>query len=104
MLYLLNSPILTAYGLWQFRPLSEKEAQQLAAQGFISAIGHEASALLLSQRLQQSVATQRISVTMEPQDQAIVLRLTTRLPEGKVLSAEELAVIPCELGLLERLE
>lgn len=103
MLYLLNSPILTAYGQWQFRPLSEAEAQQLAAQGFTSAIGHEASAQLLSQRLQQAVPTQRISIHMEAKDQAIILRLTTRLPEGKVLSHAELAALPCELGLLERI-
>jgi hypothetical protein len=40
---------------------------------------------------------------MQPGDQALVLRLTARLPEGAVLDADALARHPHELGLLTRL-
>jgi hypothetical protein len=40
---------------------------------------------------------------MAPGDQALVLRLRERLPEGKVLGETELASLPYELAWLERL-
>jgi hypothetical protein len=46
----------------------------------------------------------RVAIQMQPGDRAIVFRLLTRLPEGVVLSAEELTALPFELGLLERVE
>lgn len=45
----------------------------------------------------------RIAITMRPGDLALVLRIKSRLSEGKVLSEEEFGSIPFELGWLERL-
>lgn len=103
-LYLLNSPILPGFGRYEFEgPVAPQEARRLVADGFVSAIGHEATARLLTHILGQAVAVNRQRIHMRPGDQALVLRLKQRLPEGRVLSFEEISELPFDLGLLRRL-
>ena len=99
---ILNSPVLTTYGTFEFHPISLEEAERLLADGFYSAVGHETSARFLTALLGREVEANRVQIEMEPGDWALVLRLKTRLPEGKVLTEEELGVVPYELGLLIR--
>lgn len=105
MIYILNSPVLTAYGLWRFSgPLTPKAAREkLAEQPVQSAIGHAATAILLSELLEHEVKVQRQAVTFTPGDAALVFRLKARPPEGVVFNLEELRALPYELAWLEYL-
>ena len=104
VIYILNAAIIPSYGKYIFRRMEIEEARELVKQGFVSAIGHEGTARVLSEMLGTEIPVNRIRVSMEPRDKAIVFRLLQRLPEGKVLSREELEKVPFELGLLERIE
>ena len=68
----------------------EEAKQILTNNPFVSAIGHEATAKLLSQLLGINIPVNRVSVFFEPDDIGIHFFLKQRLPEGKVLSQEEL--------------
>ena len=75
--------------------IDEKEARKwLENNQFISAVGHESTAKIISQKLGMEVKPNRIMVKMKEGDIAIVFQLLQRLPEGKVLSEQELQQIP----------
>jgi hypothetical protein len=101
--YVLNSPVLTGYGDWRFEgPIAIERAKELMQGGFVSAMGHPASARFLGEQLGIEVPVHRVAIAMQPGDQAIVLRLKGRLPEGAVLTEEQMRALPFELGLLTR--
>jgi len=56
----------------------------------VSAVGHESSAQLMSELLGREVPARRVQVALEDGDEAIVLQIAQRLPEGKVLTYKEL--------------
>ena len=107
-LILLNTSTLTSYGTFTYRPLSLEEARELVretvAQGIAvrSAIGHEATAELLTRLLQYPVAAQRIEVRQAVNETVLVFKLKGRVAEGRVLTLAELEEVGYEFGLLTR--
>jgi len=107
MVYILNSAVLTNFGTFKYSPISLTEAKELLLRNeFISAVGHEETAKLMSTLFEIEIPTNRISVKMEKGDVAIVFRIKTRLGEGEVLSEEKLKEMmdKIEIGLMEKIE
>ena len=102
--FVMNSPVLTAYGLFRYEKFDLGQAKQFLALGFTSAVGHASTAAFVSVLLGVEIPLQRVAIEMMPGDQALVLRFLTRLPEGALLTPDEIAALPHEFGLLQRLE
>lgn len=103
-LYLLNSPVLTEYGNYCFSgPLDVEDVQLLLKKdSFVSAIGHQSTATHLSNILGITIPCQRIQISMDPGDKAVVYRLKNRPDEGVTFDVDALAKQSFELSLLER--
>ena len=69
---------------------SEDEVKRVIASGFVSAIGHESTAKIVSSRLGILVPVNRVSIQLKPSDVLVVFQLLTRLPEGKILTEDEI--------------
>ena len=73
------------------KKISEEMVKEiLSKQNFVSAIGHESTARLISKKLGIEVPANRIQIKAKKGDKIVVLQLLQRLPEGKVLTEEEL--------------
>ncbi|RKX61510.1 MAG: hypothetical protein DRP29_00040 [Thermodesulfobacteriota bacterium] len=84
------------------RRISAEEAKKLLEkEKFVSAIGHKTTAQFLSELLGMEIEMNRRTVFMEPGDKAIHLFLKERLPEGKILSEEEMKSVKYWLVLSE---
>jgi hypothetical protein len=105
--YLINALVVPFRGdraKFEIEKISIEQARVLTANGFTSVIGHASTAELLSQLLKVSVPTQRIQVFFEPGDTAVAFVLLSRIPEGKVLSSEEINSIGYIIYKITRLE
>jgi hypothetical protein len=84
------------------RMTQEQFAAHLRAGGFVSAIGHASTAAFLAERLGIQVPENRINVAVEPGVLLYVVQIKGRLPEGKVLSGEEIEAMPVEYWLVSQ--
>lgn len=73
-----------------YKEISLQEARKLVKQEFISAVGHHATAILMSKILGVMVPCNRIQISVSPGDCILVFQLLIRLEEGKVLSVFEM--------------
>lgn len=104
----LNAAIITAHGAFEFQKLSLREAREIVGEfqnsnrKISSAVGHAATAELLTRLLNFPVPQNRVDFLQTTSDVALVFKLKKRAPEGVVLTGEELEEIGYELGLLTR--
>ena len=64
-------------------PMELKEVQQVLKNGFVSAVGHQDTATVLTDMLKVDVEYNRINVNLNSNDVLIVAQITGgRLPEG----------------------
>ena len=107
MLYLMNCTVIPhgADGTWQMGTVSADRAAVIAAEALIrgqlvSAVGHQSSADAMAAVLDVPVQMNRITVSPEPGDQFLCLRLLSRAPEGVILDREQLEAIGYSWALL----
>lgn len=79
-----------------FEPMTEAQVTNLLYENpFVSAVGHQGTCDILTERLGRLIAFSRMNVRLEPEDTLIVTQLVTpRLPEGQVLSKEQVRALP----------
>src|SRR5580698_7383103 len=95
---LFNTTILTGgVGNYSLSTLTVDEAKALVADGFDSAIGHQATADALTALLGVEVPANRVAYEQQPGQEAVVLKLRGRLPEGQVLTLDELNAVGYDL-------
>jgi hypothetical protein len=97
MVYVSNSFALSMLS-WpadiRVEPASLDEVREGLAGGFTSAVGHEATARVFSTLLGVEVPVNRVQLRLNLGELLYVGQVMTRLPEGRVLSQEELAQVP----------
>ncbi|CAJ31506.1 conserved hypothetical protein [Betalipothrixvirus acidiani] len=107
MLYILNSAILPLKPGEEYtvkaKEITIQEAKELVTkEQFTSAIGHQATAELLSSILGVNVPMNRVQIKVTHGDRILAFMLKQRLPEGVVVkTTEELEKIGYELWLFE---
>ncbi len=102
---LFNGTVATTNGLYRIKDIEVDSAKRYIKQnGFISAIGHEATAETMSDLLGVKITMNRIQFHQEVGQIAIVFKLNERPPEGVLLNREELERVGYGLKVMERLE
>ena len=101
---ILNTSILTSDGEYRLESISLDDARYFArhSEGFISAIGHESTAAILTELLGVPVPVNRIQFAQVPGQLALVFKLRGRPAEGRILSKEEIEAIGYDFKILER--
>jgi hypothetical protein len=74
-------------------PITLEEARTLLQQGFVSAVGHESTAKVLSSLLGMEVPFNRVQIAITGGDVIVSFQLLIRLPEGKVLGEDEVMAL-----------
>lgn len=102
---ILNGAIITADGEYSCRTISLEEVKKLiqSASKIISAVGHQATAEIITDLLEIEVALNRINFHQEAGQQALVFKLNSRPPEGIILSRDEIEEFGYQFQLLSRL-
>jgi hypothetical protein len=100
---LLNTSIATIDGTYTLETITLDQAKELIeGKETISAVGHGPTARLMTDMLGIDVPENRIEFEQQPGQTALVFKLNRRLPEGKILSREEIESIGYVFKILVR--
>jgi len=92
-LSMITPDLLNAGVVIKASPISLEEAKSLLQQGFVSAVGHESTAKVLSVLLGTEVPFNRVQIAITGEDIIVSFQFMVRLPEGKVLGEEEVVAL-----------
>lgn len=102
---LLNAAIMTANGTFRLSNIALEDVKNmLTEENIMSAIGHNATADIMSELIGVNIPANRIQARQESGQKAIIFKLLKRPEEGKILNKEEIEEIGYEFLLLERLD
>ena len=102
---LFNGTVATTNGLYRIKDIDIESAKgYIKGNDYISAIGHEAPAEIMSELLGIKIPLNRIQFYQEIGQVVVVFKLNQRPPEGEILNREEIERIGYCLKLMERLE
>ena len=99
-----NSPYMAGYGSFRHTEISLEEAEKLVSEcgdNWLSAIGHESTAQLLSELFGKQIPINRIDYQYQTGDVQLILRLKKRQPEGSVLNREALDKVGYSFSIIE---
>ena len=103
VLYLLNSSVIPSgsNGIWEVITIETESAKiNLRTFDWISAVGHDSTAQVMSEVLGTTVRVNRIQVSPESGDRLLCFKLKGRAPEGVVLDKQQLEKIGYEWILM----
>lgn len=102
---LFNGTVATTNGTYVVKDIDVSTARKYIEQlGFISAIGHEATAEIMSELMGQTIPMNRIQFYQQVGQVAIVFKLNERPEEGIILDKEEIKSVGYSLKVMERLQ
>ncbi|MBP7642560.1 MAG: DUF1874 domain-containing protein [Saprospiraceae bacterium] len=102
-LYIVNSPIIDGAGMYDYQIIDKTQAISfIRGRSFISAIGHESTAEVLSAILGTKVEHNRIQIQLNKGDQCLVFRIKERIEEGRVYTRDDIEKMNTELGILTK--
>lgn len=100
-----NGTVATTNGLYRVSDISISEAKLLLQKnGYVSAVGHEATAAIMTNIMGMEIPKNRINFIQMVGQKAVVFKLNRRPEEGSVLSMEEVEKVGYSFKLMERLE
>ena len=100
-----NGTVATTNGLYRVSDLSIRDAKKLLREnGYISAIGHESTAKIISELMEMDILMNRIDFAQMVGQKAVVFKLNRRPKEGTVLSRAQVEEVGYSFKLMERLE
>ena len=103
MRYVLNTAVIARPGHYEYKLLTELEAEAWLKQGrFVSRVGYRESARLIEGRFGVSCPLSREPIVMQPGDEALVMRLMYRPPDPTATGHVEPRTNGWEIGLLKR--
>lgn len=89
MKYVVNSAVITAFGVWLYKPLSVEQATEwLQAGGWLSTVRYNETAQVIQELTGVEVPLNDQVIAMDPGDEALVFRL--RFEKGASRVAREL--------------
>ena len=101
-IYISNAFSLNMLGQWMpqqgltltVRPMSLDEVREvLKSTSFTSAVGHASTAEIISLLVGIEVPANRATISLSPEDKLIVFQIQVRLPEGVVLTRDEVLTL-----------